>query len=390
MNILIIGPAWVGDMVMAQSLFKALKNNLTLKKNKEENEEIVIDVLAPEWSQPLLERMPEVHQSIPVALQHGELQLKYRIEIAQTLKNKYDQSIVLTNSWKSALIPWLAKIPKRTGWLGEMRFGLLNDIRRFQAQDFPRMVERFVMLAHPKNMPLSAFVSKIEVPKLETRPESVKATLAKFAVSFPNFPKNQILSDPMLEHPICEKSILALCPGAEFGSSKRWPEEYYAEMATRHIQTGGTVWIFGSKKDIPVSEKIKALIQIKRQDCKEMTVGQEANACLDFTGKTSLGEAIDLLSLVSAVISNDSGLMHIASALDKPLVAVYGSTDPGFTPPLHSKATIARLSELPCSPCFKRECPLKHHQCMQDLTPDIVWTRLKTLEQTSLEKTCGF
>lgn len=329
-KILVVGPAWVGDMVMAQSLFKALKAN---------QKEVVIDVLAPEWTRPLLDRMPEVTTSHALPIGHGALQLTKRYQIAKTLRShRYDEAIVLPNSWKSALIPWWAKIPKRTGWLGECRWGLLNDRRILNKQHFPRMVERYVALAYEKNIPSSRIISSVPFPALTTSPV-LPQTLAKFSITLTS-------SQP----------IIALCPGAEFGASKRWPEQHYATLAKEQLKAGWAVWLFGSKKDMPVAEHIQ-----------KSTDGQ----CINFTGQTTLGEAIDLLSCANSVITNDSGLMHIASALQKPVIALYGSTDPTFTPPLGSNSKIMRLS-LPCSPCFKRECPLEHHRCMRDLQPQQV------------------
>lgn len=340
-KILIVGPAWVGDMVMAQSLFKVIK---ALNPNSS------IDVVAPEWSRPLLERMPEVQNAIELKVGHGVLNLKLRYQLAQQLKSKgYDQAIVLPNSWKSALIPWWAKIPKRTGFRGELRWGLLNDLRILDKTSLPRMVERFTSLAFAKNH-TAPLPETTPIPKLETEIHSVEKALRKFSLSQ-------------------AAPILALCPGAEFGASKRWPEDHFAKVAAQKLQEGWSVWLFGSKKDKVVSQQIQTFTQ---------------NRCVDLTGETSLGEAIDLLSLAQAVISNDSGLMHIAAALNRPLVAVYGSTDPGFTPPLNANAKIARLG-LKCSPCFKRECPLQHHDCMLNLSPALVLNTLKDLE----EKQCA-
>ncbi len=334
-KILIVGPAWVGDMVMAQSLFRAIKQM---------DPNTMLDVLAPEWSRPLLERMPEVQEAFALPVGHGVLKLGVRYTLAQTLKTKtYDQAIVLPNSWKSALIPWWAKIPKRTGFLGEMRWGLLNDARILQKKAWPLMVQRFVALAYEKGRSISK--EQCPIPQLKTDPKNIELALKKFAIGEEGQP------------------ILALCPGAEFGPSKRWPENYYAEVAAEKLKQGWSVLLFGSKNDIPVCSAIQ-----------EQTEGR----CIDLTGKTSLGEAIDLLSHSTAVVTNDSGLMHIAAALNKPLVAVYGSTDPSFTPPLNHQAQVVRLG-LACSPCFKRECPLVHHRCMRDLAPQQVLSALETL-----------
>jgi len=328
-KILIVGPAWVGDMVMAQSLFKAIMQQNTLS---------LIDVLAPPWTKPLLERMPEVRNAHVMPIGHGSIQLKKRYEIAQQLKSHhYDQAIVLPNSWKSALIPWFAHIPIRTGFCGEFRFGLLNDIRLLDKKRLPQMVQRFVALAYPALSKKEKIKEPILLPKLEIKEAALGGTKQKFSISLnPSVP------------------ILALCPGAEFGPSKQWPSDYFATVALAKIKSGFSVWLFGSKNDVEISNDIQA---------------KTNHQCVNFTGKTSLEEAIDLLSLTTLVLTNDSGLMHIAAALGKPIVALYGSTDPSFTPPLTENVRIERLS-LPCSPCFKRVCPLEHHRCMRDLSPD--------------------
>jgi heptosyltransferase II len=322
-------------MVMAQSLFKTLKENDPTAQ---------IDVLAPNWSRPLLERMPEVRASHVIPIGHGKLALQTRYQIAQSLKPlKFDQSIVLPNSWKSALIPWWADIPKRTGFLGEWRFGLLNDSRVLDKKRLPRMIDRFAALAFPKNADPLIHVPH---PRLEINPENVQRVVEKFSL------QAQL-----------NAKILALCPGAEFGPSKRWPEDYYAKIASLKQKEGWKVWIFGSQNDSPVAKSIQAALD---------------EPCVDLTGKTGLDEAIDLLSITSLVLTNDSGLMHIAAALDKPLVAVYGSTDPGFTPPLGNQSKIARTA-IACSPCFKRECPLLHHRCMRDLLPERILAEINSM-----------
>lgn len=346
-KILIVGPAWVGDMVMAQSLFRAIKQL---------NPNTVLDVLAPEWSRPLLERMPEVNEAFSLPVGHKMLKLGVRYSLAQQLKTKsYDKAIVLPNSWKSALIPWWAKIPKRTGFLGEMRWGLLNDARILNKKALPLMVQRFVALAYEKGRAISK--EQCPIPQLKTEPQNIERALKKFDISF-DISNVELSSES-------RQPILALCPGAEFGPSKRWPENYYAEVAEEKLKEGWAVWLFGSKNDIPVCNAIQK---------------QTNGRCVDLTGKTSLGEAIDLLSYVTAVVTNDSGLMHIAAALNKPLIAVYGSTDPSFTPPLNQEAQVVKLN-MGCSPCFKRECPLKHHDCMRSLAPKKVLAALEVLER---------
>jgi heptosyltransferase-2 len=326
MKILIIGPAWVGDMVMAQVLFKFLKLR---------HPEAEIDVIAPDWTRPLLERMPEINNILSLPFKHGEFAFAKRWKLGKTLKNNnYDESIVLPNSWKSAIIPYAAGIKKRTGFRGEFRYGLLNNVKILDKKSLPLMIQRFSYLALDKSEKLSDKLPKPRLLEKKTQPKTLL------------------------------KKVVALCPGAEFGPSKRWPEEYYADIANKLLAHDYDVWLFGSQKDTVVTDKINELTN---------------NRCDNLAGKTSLSEAIDLLSLSSLVITNDSGLMHIAAALDKPLIALYGSTDPGFTPPLSTKAKILSI-DLYCRPCFQRECPLKHHRCMKDLLPQHVWETIHACE----------
>ncbi|RWU23630.1 lipopolysaccharide heptosyltransferase II [Pseudomonas alkylphenolica] len=341
MRILIIGPSWVGDMVMAQTLFHCLK---------QQHPACVIDVLAPEWSRPILERMPEVRQALSFPLGHGALELATRRRIGKSLAGQYDQAILLPNSLKSALVPFFAGIPKRTGWRGELRFGLLNDVRKLDKARYPLMIERFMALAYPAGTELPKPYPR---PSLEIEAASRDAALAKFGLTL-------------------DRPVLALCPGAEFGEAKRWPSEHYAKVAEAKIREGWQVWLFGSKNDHAVGESIRdRLIPGLREESYNLS------------GETSLAEAIDLLSCSDAVVSNDSGLMHVAAALNRPLVAVYGSTSPGFTPPLAEQVEIVRLG-LECSPCFDRTCRFGHYNCLRQLEPEAVVAALQRLNGPSL------
>lgn len=318
-------------MVMAQSLFMTLKHQYPACQ---------IDVLAPEWTFPLLDRMPEVTHGFAMPLLHGQLALKKRIELGKKFRaTDYDQAIVLPNSWKSAIAPFFAGIPVRTGFLGEMRWGLLNDIRFLNKAKLKMTVERFVSLGLPK----IPSVPECLAPSLQIDSDNQQKVIQKFDLDL-------------------SKQILALCPGAEYGSAKRWPPTHYAEVANTMIAKGWSVWLFGSNKERDVAEQINALT---------------SEACVDFSGRTSLEEAIDLISLVDVAVTNDSGLMHIAAALNKKLIAIYGSTDPGFTPPLNKDAHIINL-KLACSPCFKRTCPLGHTKCLTDIVPQQVLELIET------------
>ena len=326
-------------MVMAQSLFIRLK---------QQEPDCRIDVMAPNWSGALLERMPQVSEFITMPLGHGSLQLKTRYRLGRALqKNHYDQCILLPNSLKSALIPFWAKIPQRTGYIGEMRYGLLNDIRKLDKSLLTMTVQRFAALAYPKNQmyqPQYRQLDNIPVPTLQVKADQVDKALDKFALTR-------------------ARPVLSLCPGAEYGPAKQWPARHYAQLAWEKITQGWQVWIFGSQKDQAIGDEILKLINDP--------------AAVSLCGKTELAEAIDLMSVSGMVVSNDSGLMHMAAALGVPVVGVYGSSDPNFTPPLGKNSQTVSLN-LDCSPCFKRTCPLGHTNCLQKLTPEQV---LSTLEQ---------
>lgn len=328
MKILVTGPAWVGDTVMAQVLFRCLR---------EQHPDAVIDVLAPHWCREILTRMAEVRHALPLPIGHGELALGTRWRIARELaQDNYDQAIVLPNSFKSALISRFAGIPLRTGWRGEARGWLLNDCRRLDKTRYPLMAQRFAALAYAPDTALPATLPR---PSLQVNAQSVYAVRQRL----------QLHSGT---------PVLALCPGAEFGASKQWPAEYYAALARHFILQGMQVWVLGSPRDAVVAETLIGL--------SGATAG-----IFNLCGHTSLGDAIDLLSQASAVVSNDSGLMHVAAALARPLAVVYGSTSPAFTPPLAERVEILSL-RLDCSPCFKRECPLQHLDCLRQLTPAAV------------------
>lgn len=314
-------------MVMAQSLFKVIKAR---------SQHIVLDVIAPAWTLDLLARMPEVRRAIPLPLGHGQLGMGARWRLGRALRDeRYHQAIVLPNSWKSAFPVWTAKIPKRTGYVGELRYGLLNDARTLNKKKRWRMVDRFNGLGVARWAPQPVAPQ----PRLQTDPASVANALARLQMAHPG-----------------STSVLALCPGAEYGPAKRWPYAHFAEVAQHKLAQGWVVWLFGSQKDAEVTAKINALAQ---------------NRCVDLAGRTGLGEAIDLMSLATAIVTNDSGLMHVAAALDRPVVAIFGSSDPTHTPPLSSAAQIL-YKGLECSPCFARDCPLGHTNCLKELHPQQV------------------
>lgn len=345
-KILVIGPSWVGDMVMSHSLYISLK---------QQHPNAELHVMAPAWCCTLLERMPEVDKAIIMPLGHGDFKLAERFRLGRKLAGEgYDWAIVQPNSLKSALIPLFAGIKKRTGWKGESRYGLLNDLRS-NRRNFPLMVERYNALAYPKSqMQDHHCLANLPWPTLQMDTKSQQQALEQFTLNV-------------------SRPVLSLCPGAEFGPSKRWPEQHYAEVAKQQIEQGKQVWIFGSAKDIPVAEAIRHYLPTPLQE-----------HCHILAGKTSLHQAIDLMALSAMVVTNDSGLMHIAAALQCPLVAVYGSTSPQYTPPLAERVAVVH-TDIECRPCFQRECPLGHLKCLKELYPQQVLDAIDKLQLRDLK-----
>jgi len=304
MKILIVGPSWVGDAVMAQSLYKIIKDS---------NPQSKIDVLSPEWSLGILNRMDELDDLICSPFDHGDLRIKDRIRFGYSLRDRsYDQAIVLTNSLKSSFIPFTANIPKRTGWLGEMRYGFINDIRKVNKNKHKLMVEKFSCLS------INPLVDN------------------NYEIPWPSLRVDLINLSKLLKKYSFEQSheSIAICPGAEFGPSKRWPANYYAEIIRHYLSKNWQVFILGSKNDLPVAKAI------------EDQVPSENKALLfNFTGQTSIEDAVDILSTCDLVLTNDSGLMHVAAAVNVKLLALYGPTSPKFTPPLSKKAKVIQKIE---------------------------------------------
>jgi heptosyltransferase-2 len=337
MKILIVGPAWVGDMVIAHALVRTL---LTADPAAE------IHVVAPAATASLGRRMPGVAESVTLPVRHGELGLGARRDVGRALRRvRYDRAIVLPNSFKSALVPFFAAIPRRTGWRGEWRYGVLNDIRTLDAPRMPRLVDRFVALGDASVAFSDASDAQALEPRLSADPNRAAALVAELGLK--------------LDWP-----ILALCPGAEYGPAKRWPAAHYAAVAAEHVRRDGAVWLFGAAGDAAVCAAIRASVPPSAQP-----------RVFDLAGRTQLLDAVDLLSLARQVVTNDSGLMHVACALGVPVVAIYGSSSPTFTPPLSPCARVVR-DALPCSPCFQRTCPLGHTDCLNRLMPERVVAEL--------------
>jgi heptosyltransferase-2 len=346
-GILIIAPNWIGDAVMTQPLLASIKALYP---------DSTIDVLASTWVAPIYRACSEVSEVIEARFEHKQLQWGLRKQIAKQVESKkYQACFVLPNSFKSALIPWLANIPLRIGYRGEMRFGLLNVVL-----DNPSKVNRPPMLEH--YLALSTLLNDDEV--IERQPSVSNEIDPRLNVS-----KNakQSVERKLQSANINLGSIYVMCPGAEYGPSKRWPTDHFASLATQLVSNNPNhhIILLGSQSDQILGTEIVSL-------------AKQNSHIHDWCGNTSLDEAIALIGISKAVISNDSGLMHIAAALQTPQVAIFGSSDPAHTPPLSEKAKVIWLS-LPCSPCHKKECPLGHLKCLKDILPEQVLTTLNTL-----------
>ena len=326
MRILIVAPSWIGDTILAQPLLALLKRNHPAAR---------IDVLAPDWSAPLLARMDEVDAVIANPFRHGEFNFGARRALGRRLASAdYAECYVLPNSWKSALAPFFAGIPRRIGYQGESRYLLLNRRHRPDAARHPQLVQRYAALAGP-------LPDSLPMPHLTSTTQQQEAA-------------RRVLDLPLDAAPI------VFCPGAEYGPAKRWPAQHFAALAQLVASPRRPVWLIGSEKDAATGDAIAA------------TAG---GAAINLCGRSTLEQAIDLIASASCVVSNDSGLMHVAAALDRPLIALYGSSSAAYTPPLSQEARIISR-KLPCSPCFKRECPLGHFDCLNGIDPQQVATAI--------------
>jgi heptosyltransferase-2 len=332
---LIISPNWIGDAVMAQPLLQLLVR---------QHPERPIDVLAPPSVAPVWRAMAEVDSVLETPFRHGALQLKERWRYAQVLRARgYAEAYVLPNTLKYALIPWLAGIPRRIGYKGESRYGLINVMHHDDQPPRP-MVRFYAALAESPGAPLRANVPR---PGMRVDDDAVAGVCARHGIT----PGHR---------------LVVFAPGAEFGAAKRWPARHFAALARQILDEhpASQVALLGGPKDKPAGDEIVALVDDAR--------------VLNLAGATRLDEAVALIARAAAVVANDSGLLHIASSLNRPVVALYGPTDPDHAPPFSDQARSLSL-RLDCSPCKQRECPLGHHNCMERMEAPLVWQELRKI-----------
>ena len=319
---LVIAPQWIGDAVMSQPLLARLA---------ERGEHITVAALP--WVAPVYRACAQVADVIELPFAHGRLDWAARRRIAAGLRGRFDVAYVLPNSLKSAVIPWLAGIPRRVGYAGENRFVLLNE-RRPNPAGRPPMVAFYSALAGGE-------ASKGERPLMRFDPAVVEAATESASVA--------------------PGAYWVFAPGAEYGPAKCWPAGHYAELARElNARHGQPVLLLGSVKEAALCERIKAAAP---------------GACRVLAGKTTLIEAMALIAAARGMVSNDSGLMHVAAAFGVPQAAVFGSTSPEHTPPLNPRARVVWLKEelqLDCSPCFDRVCRFGHTRCLTGVSAERV------------------
>ena len=336
LKILIIAPSWLGDLIMSHALYQILR---------QQHPDAKITLYAPRYQAPIIARMPEIDRFMENPFGHGSFRLKERIKAGRALRAEhFDRCYVLPNSFKSALVPFFARIPERIGFKGESRYFVLNHLRT-NKQDFPRMVERYAALAYSKDQVKSAAdLPPIPNPKLQAHPVSPEL-LKRLGVK-------------------TDRPLLALGCGANYGPAKLWPVEYFAAVSSAGIAAGGAVLGLGTKQDAPTVKAIAGHIDKTARPYFYDTAGQ-----------TSLTEALDLAALCQGAVCNDSGMMHTVAALDIPQCAIFGSTSTGYTPPLSDKAVCLEAA-VACHPCFKRTCSKGTYECLKSLTPEMVLKEL--------------
>jgi lipopolysaccharide heptosyltransferase II len=322
--ILVVPYMWIGDFVRCHSVVKLLNARFPDRP---------VDVLSTSLCAPLTDYMPGLRRAIVVDLPRSRIAVKDQLALAQRLKREnYGNALIMPRTWKSALAPFLAAIPERTGFVGEMRFGLLNDLRRGERR-LPRMVDRCAALALP---PQAELPPAWPLPELKVARAEIESWRREHGLAFDSRP------------------VVVLAPGA-VGPSKRWPANAYAALARHLIAEEFAVWVVGGPEEKTLAAEI---------------IGE--TTARDLTGH-DLRNAILALAAAAVAVSNDSGLLHVAAGLGTPAIGIFGPTSPWHWAPLNPlAATIESKSKVECRPCHKPVCRLGHHRCMRDIPPDQV------------------
>ena len=325
---LVIAPQWIGDAVMTEPLMRVLA-----KRGER------LTIAAMPWVAPIYRAMTPIAEVIELPFPRAGLHWTARRALAKQWQGHFERAYVCPNSFKSALLPWLAGIPQRIGYQGESRFGLLN-----QRIANPSKHSRGSMVAHYLALAQAGTDTTLQ-PKLDLSLDVLRNSLLNFDLKL--------------------GAYAVFAPGAEFGPAKRWPAAYFADIGLR---TDLPVVLLGSAKEAEVCEDIAKRINQERPRLARSLAGQ-----------TDLSQAMALIASAQAMLSNDSGLMHVAAAMGVPQLALFGSSSPLHTPPLSDKAAVMWLKTeanyqppLDCAPCFERVCPLGHMRCLNDLTPERV------------------
>lgn len=339
--ILIIPYMWIGDFVRGHSLVRVLNRRWPNRP---------VDLLTTTLCAPLIDYMPGVRASIVFDLPRSRLALaKQRALAAQLRAGNYGTAIVLPRTWKSAIAPTLAGIPERVGFVGEVRFGLINQWR-WGEKALPRMIDKIAGLALPDGAALPA---EWPVPQLKVPAEEV----IRFRQS----------------RGLGHGAAVALAPGS-VGPAKRWT--YYAQAAQLLAGRGLDVWVIGGPGERALAAEIVA------------TGGERVR---DLTG-TDLRDAILALAAASVAISNDSGLMHVAAAIGTPTMGIFGPTSPYHWAPLNPlAATVQTKTVVPCQPCHRPICRMNDHRCMRDISPsDVVEIAQRVLDEGGIDPDSSF
>ncbi len=355
---LLVAPQWIGDAVMAQPLVALLAAR---------GERVTALALAS--VAPVLRAMPGIERVLETPFAHGRLDLDARRALARELRGAgFARAYVLGNNLKSRLVPWLARIPLRVGWRGEAAGALLTHALREPPAPHHGQLrggQRGDMRAH-----YAALAQELSAPVLGAQQTArLPGELPQPVLRVDDARAREVAAGLGLP-----AGFVALCPGAEYGPAKQWPAEHFAELAGLALAEGRPVAIVGSARERAFAQAILDGLRAGRK----LDGTRAGPPLMDLCGRTSMEQAVDLLAVAAGVVSNDSGLMHVAAALGRPTVGLYGSTDPRHTPPAaHRSATL--WLHLPCSPCFQRDCPLGHLNCLRALDPQWAWSVLRDL-----------